>query len=182
MRPQALRIYFGYSSILPKAMSKHPLSGCMGHTLEYYTCKGKLNCLLWMPCLMSYKRNSNEGGIGMECCFISQPGGPGVPQLSKRQPLKYAERFKTLKSFILEKALLNKVTKWLCYKSLSLLAMPRKSGDEAVKFESEIKIDEERSDHILELHVQWRARPAASYVEQELLYSDELSPTLSANE
>ena len=66
-----------------------------------------------------------------------------------------------------------------------MLAMPRKSGDEVVKFESEIKIDEERSDHILELqkpqiHVQWWVRPAASCVEQELLYSDELSPTLSA--
>ena len=87
-------------------------------------------CQLWVPYLhyglMSYKRNSNEGGIGMECCFISQPGGPGVPQLSKRQPLKYAEQFKTLKSFILGKALLNKVTKWLCYKSLALLAMQKK--------------------------------------------------------
>ena len=172
----------GIPCILPKAMSEHPLSGCMGRTLEYYNWKDKLDCQLWVPYLhyglMSYKCNRNEGGIGMECCFISQPGGPGVPQLSKRQPLKYAERFKTLKSFILEKA---------CYRSLSLLAMPRKSGDEAIKFESEIKIDEERSDHILELqkpqiHVQWWARPAASCVEQELLYSDELSPTLSANE
>ena len=68
-----------------------------------------------------------------------------------------------------------------------MLAMPRKSGDEAVKFESEIKIEEERSDHILELqrpqlHVQWQARTWGSvYLEQdggkpyeELLYSDEL--------
>ena len=93
----------------------------------------------------------------------------------------------TLKSFILEKALLNKVVEWFRFKSLALLAMPRKSGDEAVKFESKIKIDEGHLDHILELqkpqiHVQWWVRPAASCMEQELLYSDELSPTLSANE
>ena len=31
--------------------------------------------------------------------FISEPGGPGEPQLSKGQPLKYSERLKTLKSF-----------------------------------------------------------------------------------
>ena len=60
-------------------------------------------------------------------------------------------------------------TKWLCYKSLALLAMPRKSGDEAVKSESEIKIEEEHSDHILELqgpqlHVQWQARTWGSCV------------------
>ena len=60
-------------------------------------------------------------------------------------------------------------TKWLCYKSLALLAMPRKSRDEAVKFESEIKIEEEHSDHILELqgpqlHVQWQARTLGSCV------------------
>ena len=133
---------------MPKAMPK-----AMGRTPDYYNLK------------VSYKRNSDEGGIG----FISQPGGPGEPQLSKWQPLKYVEWLKTLKSFILEKALPNKAVKWLPFKSLALLAMPRKSGDEAVKFESEIKIEEEHSDHILELqgpqlHVQWQARTWGSCV------------------
>ena len=49
------------------------------------------------------------------------------------------------------------------------MALPRKSGDEAVKFQSEIKIEEERSDHIVELqgpqlHVQWQARTWGSCV------------------
>ena len=96
-------------------MSEHPLSGCMGHTLDYYNLKETLDCQLWG--LMSYQRNSNEGGIGMECCFISQPGGSGEPQLSKWQPLKYVEWLQTLKSFILEKALLNKVVEWFRFKS-----------------------------------------------------------------
>ena len=106
-------------------MSEHPLSGCMGHTLDYYILKENLDCQLWVAYLhyglMSYKRNSNEGGIGMECCFISQPGGSGEPQLSKWQPLKYVEWLQTLKSFILEKALLNNVVEWFHFKSFFFL-------------------------------------------------------------
>ena len=42
-------------------------------------------------------------------CFISEPGGPGEPQLSKGQPLKYSERLKTITSFTKDQPLPNKV-------------------------------------------------------------------------
>jgi hypothetical protein len=68
------------------------------------------------------------------------------PQPSKGQPLKYSERLKTLKSFTKDQPLPNKDVEWLRFKSLALLAVPRKSdGDEADKYEAEMKIEEEHS-------------------------------------
>ena len=130
----------------------------------------------------------------MEYRFISEPGEPGEPKLSKGQPLKYSERLKTLKSFTKDQPLPNKVIEWLRFKSLALLAVPRKSdGDEADTYEAEVKIEEESSDH-----VSWQSRGRSFkcsgrrvpgglvYLEQEgdkpyeeLLYSEELKTWLS---
>ena len=108
----------------------------MGRTPDYVQLREKLDGQLWVRYRedgwMCYMRNGDEGGIGMEYRFISEPGGPGEPQLSKGQPLKYSERLKMLKSFTMDEPLPNKVVEWLRLKSLALLAVPRKSdGDEA---------------------------------------------------
>ena len=103
---------------------------------------------------MCYSRDGEAGGISMEYRFISELGGPGQPQLSKGVPLKYSERLKTLKSFTKEQPLPNKVVEWFRFKCLALLAVPRKSdGDEADKYEGEVKIEEESFDHVC-----WKSR------------------------
>ena len=103
---------------------------------------------------MCYSRDGEAGGISMEYRFISELGGPGQPQLSKGVPLKYSERLKTLKSFTKEQPLPNKVVEWFRFKCLALLAVPRKSdGDEADKYEGEVKIEEESLDHVC-----WKSR------------------------
>ena len=116
----------------------------MGRTPDYVELREKLDGQLWVRYRedgwMCYMRNGDEGGIGMEYRFISEPGGPGEvqPQLSKGQPRKYSERLKTLKSFTKDQPLPNKVVEWLRFQSLAFLAVPRKSDrDEADEFESE---------------------------------------------
>ena len=74
---------------------------------------------------MCYSRDGEAGGISMEYRLISEPGGPGQPQLSKGGPLKYSERLKTLKSFTKDQPLPNKVVEWFRFKCLALLAVPR---------------------------------------------------------
>eukprot|EP00397_Hematodinium_sp_SG-2012_P000783 GEMP01000784.1.p1 GENE.GEMP01000784.1~~GEMP01000784.1.p1 ORF type:complete len:1495 (+),score=357.62 GEMP01000784.1:590-4486(+) len=94
----------------------------MGRTPDYVQLQETPCGKLWVKyqddAWYCYTRYPN-GGIGNE-----QPDGGDAA------PIKYSERFKTFKSPHKDQPLANKIVEWERYKSLALLAVPRKNDDE----------------------------------------------------
>ena len=141
-----------------------------------------------------YER-TNDGGLGIEYREGDVPGSEGE---GGRTAPKYSERFKTFKSALKDHPLPNKVVEWLRFKSLALLAVPRRNeGEEPDRMDEDARVEQQE-----DMWIKWcyegrtfkcfgkRVPGGLIYLEEELgpdpkpaaealLYSEELKTWLS---
>ena len=172
-------------------------------TPEYVQLQEKKNGTLWVRYKeygwFIYTRSEN-GDLGKE-----QKGTAENPGKDEESSLIYSETMKTLKSYLLQRPLPNKVVEWIHHqKCLSFIVTPKKNGDHPAKT---IDVNSEVDDHSDDTSVMWTYEnhkfkcwvqdtpfgialmeedvtnndPSKQW--QELLYSEELktwlSPTMS---